>query len=562
MEKTILLVDDEVNILKVLKRLLSEKNYNILTVASAAEGLQVLKEHAVQVIITDQRMPNMTGSDFLKEVKKLYPDTVRMILSGYADFDAIKDAINDGAIYKFINKPWDDEQLIQYVQESFQQLQIRKLQQEKEKSVHLDALTQLKNRFSFNEAVYLAIIQANRQHAGFAVVYIDIDRFSNVNNLLGQAEGDKVLKLTAERLNQFYGANTAISRLGNDEFAILIEDQQLLNDLDAALHKLVAELKVPMKINLNDLYFTYSIGCSLYPQHGDDPNTLMKNANNAMKHCMQLGGDNHCIYQPELDKTTANQLILEADLHQALKNNEFVVHYQPILDPNTSKIKNIEALLRWQHPTLGLIYPGQFLSLCETTGLIVPIGEWMMRQACLQIKSWHKMGFTQLCVAVNLSARQFNHAGLLNSIISLLQETRVPPASLELEITESLIIQNVENNISLLKSLRALGVQLALDDFGTGYSSLSYLKSFPFNILKVDKSFIDDVVHTKGSAAIVKAIIEMGKGLGLTVIAEGVETQEQLDFLKLHKCDLIQGYYFSKPIPEAELTQLLYKTES
>lgn len=562
MDKIILLVDDEINVLKALKRLFSESNYTVLTALSAKDGLQLLAQHPVQIIITDQRMPNMTGSEFLKKAKELFPDTVRMILSGYADFDAIKDAINEGAIYKFINKPWDDEQLVQYVNEAFQLWKGHKIAQEQEALVHMDNLTHLQDRFSFNEALYLAITKARKENVGFAVIYIDIDRFSNVNNLLGQAEGDKALKLVAERLNNFSNRSAAISRLGNDEFALLITDKQLFKEIDKLLVELMRDLKGPMKINATDLYFTYSIGVSCYPQDGDNPNLLMKKANHAVQYCIELGGDNYHIYQQKLDKVPVNQLILEADLHKALIKNEFILHYQPIFDPTVNKIKSVEALLRWQHPTLGLIYPGKFLSLCETTGLIVPIGEWILRQVCYQIKKWYEMGFNTLCVAVNLSTRQFNHPGLLDIIIELLEETKIPPSALELEITESLIMQNVETNIPLLKSLRALGVQLALDDFGTGYSSLSYLKNFPFNILKVDKSFIDDVTSAEGSAAIVNAIIEMGKKLGLTIIAEGVENQEQLNFLKLHKCDLIQGYYYSKPIPEAELTQLLYKTNN
>ncbi len=561
MSKTILFIDDEINILNALKRMFHD--YYVLTALNAQEALEILKNYSVQVIISDQRMPNMTGTEFFKVVADLYPDIIRIILSGHEDFPIFKDYLTNGTIYKFISKPWNNEQFHHSVRKAFILFEERQNGKKKDALLaHYDSLTRLQNRLAFNESLYTTIQKFEDKHDNFAVICIDIDRFSNVNNLAGEQTGDKVLKNVANRLKRTMGPKSVIARMGSDEFAILVTEKKFLENVDKLFDNLFQILKKPMKIENGSLYLTYSMGMSMYPQHGNNSNILMKNANNALHYSLTLGGDHYHVYDAKMNFVPETKLILEADLHSALENNEFIIYYQPIFDANTNKVNSVEALLRWQHPTLGLVPPMDFLPLCEETGLIVPIGEWLIRKVAKQIKQWHTEGFTDLFVAVNLTTRQFNYPGLLDLIKSILKENDIPASALELEITESLIMQNVDSNIPLLKTIRDLGVKLALDDFGTGFSSLSYLKNFPFNTLKIDKSFIDDVAKTGGSSAIVDTIIALGESLGLTLIAEGVEHQDQLELLKTHHCNLIQGFLYSKPVPENELTKLLHKTNS
>lgn len=562
MSNTILLVDDEPNILRALTRMFSEDNYEIFTANSGEEGLELLKKHEIQVVISDQRMPNMLGSDFLSRVNHLYPETVRIILSAYSDFSAIRDAINEGAIYKFVNKPWNERMLRQLVLEAFETYRVKRQSCENLQLDHFDRLTNLQNRFCFNETLQSSISEAKSGENKFAVVYLDIDRFTKINETFGLENGDKLLQIIAEKLESFIGNKSKIARLGNDEFAIIITEQSYLLNLGLHLENIRNIIQDPVEISDTTLYMSASIGASVYPDDGDNPDLLMKSSRSALRHAQHLGGNNFQIFQENMITSTKDQLILEMDLHRAIENNEFVIYYQPIVNINDNKVTSVEALIRWQHPKFGLIPPLRFLSLCEDTGLIVPIGNWVIRTVCEQIKEWREHNLTDVCVAINLSTRQFNDKTLLPFVINILQITDIPPSCLEFEITESLIMQNIESSIALLKSFRSLGINLALDDFGTGYSSLSYLRNFPFNILKIDKSFIDDVTQGTGSAGIVDAIISMGKTLGMTLIAEGVEQKQQLEFLQAHNCDLMQGYFYSKPIPVEEFTRLLEKASS
>jgi len=560
MQNTLLLVDDEPNILRSLTRLFNDNGYRVLTANSGKEALELLVNEKVQVIISDQRMPYMIGSQLLAEVRQLYPETVRLILSGYADFNAVQSAINEGAIFKFLTKPWNDESLLNDVSDAFKKYEEQKKAEENEreleKLMYQDKLTGLGNRLSFSQNLFSVIAKAEKNRPKFALLIIDVDRFETINDTLGVENGDKVLKEIALRLSQVELNQSNVARLGNNQFSLIYTNGFDLSDVDAFIEKVLATLKQPFMITDTKLYITVSMGVSCYPQHGEHSDALRRCANLALMHSKASGGNNVQIYEPSLNHAK-EILTLETELHDAIEKKEFILYYQPLINIESGKIMGAEALLRWQHPTRGLVSPDLFLSLCEQTGLIVDIGAYVLHTACEQMKSWHAMGHTELCVAVNLSQRQFSHVGLIELLKAVLKTTSISPENLELEITESILMENTERNIKLLQSLRNLGLKLSLDDFGTGYSSLSYLKQFPFNVLKIDKSFIDDIAISKDSEVIVSAIIAMAKSLGLTVIAEGVETKEQLAILKEKKCDIMQGYLFSRPVLESEFLQLL-----
>lgn len=560
MQKTILLVDDEPNILRALSRLLTDANYQVITANSGKEALEHLKKEKIQVVISDQRMPIMTGSELLSHVKKNYPEVVRIILSGYTDFDAIKEAINEGAIYKFLGKPWDDNLLLKDLTDAFKFYESQETAKKNEKEVidlmYQDKLTGLTNRLSFTQHLFTAIKRAKNNNLELSLIYIEIDNF-NIPDRYGFDISELVLQEIAKRLSQCVKDRYYVSRLGNLEFALVFADFNSLSEVENFVIKVMLSLKQPYLIKDLKILLTVSIGVSLYPKHTEYPDSLRQYAHLALLQSKKLGGNQIQFFDTSMDRPVEAQLALETDMNFALERNQFVVYFQPLTDSKSEKIIGAEALLRWQHPQHGLLTPAAFLSLCEASGLIVDVGAFVLKTVANQIKEWCDMGFTDICIAVNLSQRQFNHPGLVDLIKNILETTKISPHNLELEVTESLIMQNVDHNIELLKSFQKLGLKLALDDFGTGYSSLSYLKQFPFDILKIDGSFIKDLPAAEDSVAIVTAIIAMAKSLGLKVIAEGIEKREQFELLKEKQCDYIQGYLFGKPMPAREFTEKL-----
>lgn len=560
MQHTLLLVDDEPNILSTLTLLLGDAGYRILTATSGKDALERLTHETVHVIISDQRMPYMTGSELLSQVRKLYPGTVRMILSGYADFDAVKDAINEGAIYKFLSKPWDDDALLVNVRDAVAKYESQQKIKQNEATIlelmYQDKLTGLCNRLSFSYNLFSVIKKCQQARSKFSLITMDVDRFGTINDTFGFNNGDKVLREIAQRISQLICNKNHVARLGSNQFSIIYENEHEKYDIDTFIDKLSTILKQPFLTADAKLYITVSMGVSYYPEHSEQPDILRRYANLALLHSKKLGGNHVQIYDSSLNIPT-ERLVLETELHDAIAKKEFVVYYQPLVNIDSGKIVAAEALLRWQHPKHGLIAPDLFLSLCEETGLIVDIGAFVLHTACEQIQSWRTEANIELSVAVNFSQRQFNHPGLIELIKAVLKTTSLPAQYLEIEITESMMMQNSDQNIALLRTLQNLGLRLSLDDFGTGYSSLSYLKQFQFDILKIDKSFINDIAISKDVETIVTAIITMAKSLGLTIIAEGVETQAQLELLKEKKCDIMQGYLFSKPLSAVDFVRLL-----
>ena len=418
---------------------------------------------------------------------------------------------------------------------------------EMEHLAYHDALTGLPNRPLFMDRLIMSVAQASRSNQKLAVFFLDLDRFKDINDSLGHSTGDGLLKAVAERIHRCIREGDTVARLGGDEFTLLIPRIDHVEDAAKIAQKIIETLKIPFSILDHELFVTTSVGISVYPDDGTDPETLVRNADTAMYRAKDQGRDNYQLYTPAMNARALERLALENMLRKALSHRELVLYYQPVADMKTKNVVGVEALIRWRHPERGLISPAHFIPVAETSGLIIPIGEWVLRTACKQIKLWHKRIDPELTVAVNLSARQFQQPNFTEQIAEVLEETGLAPRYLELEITESSAMQNAENTIYTLRELKALGVRIAMDDFGTGYSSLSYLKRFPIDTLKLDQSFVRDITTDTSDAAIATAVIAMAHSLDLRVIGEGVETEEQFAFLLKQKCDYIQGYLFSPP---------------
>jgi diguanylate cyclase (GGDEF)-like protein/PAS domain S-box-containing protein len=420
-----------------------------------------------------------------------------------------------------------------------------------------DEMTGLANRALFMQLLKHAFETGRRYSRTFAVLFIDIDRFKQINDSLGHAGGDLLLREMAARLLGCVRASDVTARLGGDEFVVLLQEVGGKQQAAAIARNILAAALKPVQVLGQECRVTVSIGISLFPGDGGDEQQLMKNADTAMYQAKEEGKNNFQFYSPALKTHAVEKLALEAHLRHAVEHNEFDVHYQPKVNIRTGEIRGVEALLRWHNPTLGHVSPAQFIPVTEETGLIIPLGRWAIRKACEQIRNWNGQALPPVCISVNLSPRQFSDPELVPFIKGTLADTGIAPQRLELEITESMVMHHPERALKKLNAIKVLGIRIAIDDFGTGYSSLSQLKRFPVDTLKVDRSFIREIQTREEDRAITQAIITMGKTLGLTVVAEGVETAAQQSFLSAHACDEIQGYYFSKPMPCADFERLL-----
>jgi len=415
-----------------------------------------------------------------------------------------------------------------------------------------DSLTALPNRARFNVVLAQAVEHAERYGQKFSVFFIDLDRFKQINDTLGHDAGDLLLREVGKRLAASLGQGHTVARLGGDEFVVLLNDFSADRLTSLLAQQILTAISRPIAINGQELRVTASIGISRFGIDGSDELTLMKHADIALYQAKENGRNGFAFYSHERNGNSFERLALECSLRRAIGRNELLLHYQPKRDLVSGAVTGMEALLRWQHPDLGLVSPAEFIPVAEDTGLIVPIGKWVLRTACLQTAQWRAQGLDDLVVAVNLSPRQFTDDGLLLDIVSILNETGMDATRLELEITETAIMQNPEQARKMLASLKSMGIRIAVDDFGTGYSSLSTLKQFPIDTLKIDRSFIRDLATDVEDRSLTEAIISMGKALKLHLIAEGVETAVQEDFLRQHGCHAMQGYHFSRPIVAAE----------
>ena len=593
MERTLLLVDDEEEVGAALERLLRRDGYRILRATSGQEGLAILAQNEVGVIISDQRMPGMDGVEFLTRVKDLYPQTIRIILSGYADLDSVTAAINQGAIYKFFVKPWDSNTLRADLVEAFwrydmarqkehllQEIQnanvllaqvnldlaaaVEKKDSQIDHVVHYDTLTKLPNRLLFLDRLDQELIRAQRDNSMMALLTADLDRFKQVNDSFGHPVGDQLLQVVAGRLAGQIRACDTVARVAGDEFCIALTGVKTTHAAGEVAQKILDSFAHnPISIGDSEIFITLSIGISVYPVDGVNTTTLLKNADAALHQAKAEGRNNFQYYEAQMNASAWQRLKLETELRRALEREEFVLYYQPKVDLESGKIIGMEALLRWQSPERGLVAPGEFIPLLEETGLILPVGEWVLRAACKQARTWQAEGLPDIRIAVNLSMLQFKQPDFAGLVLNILKENGLDPAlgAIELELTESLLMNNAAGAVDTLIRLHEAGIQFSIDDFGTGYSSLSYLKRFPINSLKIDQSFVRGLSSGSEDEAIVAAIIALAHSLGFNVIAEGVETTAQLDHLRRKGCNEMQGFLFSRPVPAAEMTQLLKNGE-
>ena len=425
---------------------------------------------------------------------------------------------------------------------------------------HHDPLTDLPNRLLCNARLEHELQTAKRHDHLVAVMFLDLDMFKNINDSLGHILGDKLLQKVAARMSEHMRDEDTIARLGGDEFVLIIGSLESRADAACFAENVIELFSMPFVIAEHEIFIGASIGISIYPEDAHDAETMLRNADTAMYRAKAEGRNNFQFYTSDLTSEAYKRLNMETYLRHALENNELLLHYQPQYSLLTGKIIAVEALLRWQHPENGLIYPDKFIAVAEETGLIVPIGEWVIETACNQLIEWQNKGCPPLRMAINLSARQFWKPNLARTVKDILIKTGVEPGRVDLELTESIIMRDAKNTIDTLNDFHEMGFELSIDDFGTGYSSLSYLKRFPINRIKIDRSFVRDITIEKSGDDMVNSIIALGHCMGLKVLAEGVETEDQLNYLKDHGCDEVQGYYYSKPVPEDEFLKLCKKT--
>ena len=558
----LLIIDDEEPIRSLLIDLLGG-DYDCSDAGSAEEALTALADETFDLVISDIDMGGMSGLELVPRVHSLSPDTVVVMISGNSDIEFAIEALRVGA-FDYISKPIDIRHVEASVERALNHNELLKEKRRyKEQLEHLlqqrtyyDTITQLPNRSLFEDRLTQAVGIAKATNQSLGVLFISLDQFKKVNDSLGHGPGDTLLREFAERLKSCIGKSDTVARFGNDEFALLRSGIDGTTDVIETIASLYQVLKFSFDLPGHELVATASVGVSLFPMDGEDPQTLLKNAGAALYKAKRSGGDNYQFFTADMHELATKRLALESNLRRAIQNEELLVHYQPRVAVDSLAITGVEALVRWQHPTLGLISPSEFIPLAEDTGLIVPIGEWVLRTACLQGRRWRDEGFAPVPIAVNISARQFHDQDLAQTVIGIVEETGLSPRYLELELTESSIMQDAEFAARMLSRLKHMGISISIDDFGTGFSSLASLKRLPIDALKIDQSFVREAPSDPDDTALVMAIITLGHNLRLKVTAEGVETEEQLKFLQLLRCDEIQGNFFSKPLSAEKFVAL------
>lgn len=566
----ILIVDDQSSIRNILSETLEGK-YSCTTACSGEEALEILKDENFNLVLSDIEMDGMTGIQMIPQILTVSPNTVVMMISGNQDIESAIQAMRVGA-FDYIKKPFDLDHVEIAVEralghhlllvskhqyENHLEEVIRKRTEELNYLSYYDTLTDLPNRNLFEDRLAQALSLINYNHQNLATLLLSVNRLEEVYSALGQAQVNRLLQEVAKRLKSDLTDGVTIAKFEGNEFAVMLTRVSNTEDVIAFTDNLKNVLSLPFSIDGKETFITFSIGISLFPTDGKDAQTLLKNAGTALSRSKAQNRNSYQFYTTDMNTLALRRLEMESHLRRALERDEFAVHYQPKVCSRSKQIVGMEALVRWHHPFLGLISPAEFIPLAEETGLILPLGEWVLRTACRQIKSWQNEGFSLLKVSVNLSAQQFQQQNLLEVITGIIYETNIDPNYLELELTESSIMNNERAAISILRKLKDIGIKISIDDFGTGYSSLSYLKKLPLDILKIDKSFVQDMTTSPTDSSIVMTIIALAHNLGLKVIAEGVETEEQLRFLHLLRCDEWQGYLYSKPVPANEFKRLL-----
>jgi len=654
MQKTILLVDDEAAILRALNRLLRRAGFTVFTANSGQEALEILQRENIQVILSDFRMPQMTGGELLAKVKEEHQNIVGLVLSGFADIESVTKILNDGSASKFLHKPWDDTELLQQIEWAFEHWNTlnkqsgltRMVMESDEALLEIDAAgivrnlnpaaaelcaatesdilnnkitdfiyalsprqlellcTQVENSAELVDGdnlyeVTCHPIDDNRwilsvrhksrnsglgvknllhrsevmrrledwmstkdnntsdMSSGVSVIYLDVNRFQTFNDSLGYREADRLLAEIARTLSNQKPQDAMIGRMTGDEFVFILPTVQSDQNTVALINQILEPFDQPISFAERNVYISFSAAYALTPEDGSCPEELLRNAKSAVAYSKRRGRSVHPRYKPAMNQRTSELMTIQSDLYRALEKNQFSVVYQPKVSLKTGRILGAESLLRWKHENLGFISPATFIPLAEDNGLIETIGEWVLATSATQSKIWQMDGLPPFRLAVNLSGRQLQEEGLLDAVKKILANTGIEPNQLELEVTETFMMQDIEHSLQLLQELKSLGIRLALDDFGTGYSSLNYLSRLPVDTLKIDRSFVTDLENSRDRLDLVRNVIRMSHDLGMEVVAEGVETQAQFDLLAEIQCDEVQGYFISPPVPADKFRELL-----
>ena len=542
------------------------------------EALELVKRAQAEgqpyaLVFADMRMP--PGWDGLQTIERLWEADPRLqiaLCTAFSDYswETMSERIEFDDQLLILKKPFDTLEIRQMASAMTWKWQLaqdaaRKMRslertieervQELLKVSHLlqyDVLTELPNSMLLGDRLTQAMAQCRRHDRQLAVMFLGLDRFKRINNALGHPVGDEMLKRVARTLVTVVRESDSVFRYGSDEFVVVLGDIVDPQQTKGVAEKLLAAISSPQPIDGHDLSVTASLGISVYPTDGFDAVALIKKAETAMRNVKETGPNDYRFFTEDMNRRARQQQTIESGLRLGLQRKEFVLHYQPKLDLKSGKVVGVEALVRWDRPGHGMVYPSDFIPVAEDSGLIVPLSQWVLQEACQQACRWQAQGMRPLYLSVNVSAIDFRQRGFVEGIARTLKETGLDPTQLELEITESVLMQNVDTTVAILKAIKQLGIRLAIDDFGTGYSSLSYLQKFPVDVLKIDQSFVGDLSIDSNDAKLVSTIISLGKSLNLHIIAEGVETLEQLEFLKQHQCEEVQGYYFSKAVePQA-----------
>ncbi len=555
---TVLLIEDNPGDARLIREMLDEGEealFNLDCVGRLSQGLEYLAARNPGLVLLDLSLPDSLGLDTFLRVYAHSPKVPIIVLTGNDDQTIALSAVKTGAQDYLIKGKIDRELLLRSMQYSIER---KRYQEQLEHQANFDALTGLPNRNLLHDRLRQSVF-AQRYVRSIGVVFLDIDHFKFVNDSLGHNTGDKLLQQVAVRLTQTVRDGDTVARLGGDEFILILSDQPDQEVIYRAMQRILSKVAEPINVDGHELLVTCSAGISLYPQDGPDVETLLRNADAAMYRAKEKGRNNFQFYTAEMNQQVNERLQMEASLRRALERREFELYYQPRVNVKSGALVSCEALLRWQHPERGLLLPERFIPLAEETGLIVPIGEWVLKNACTQARTWQNGRSSPISVSVNLSLRQFKQEALANAVAAALRESGLDPCLLEMELTESLVMHDTDAAILVLTRLREIGVELSVDDFGTGYSSLSYLTRLPISALKIDQSFVHDIKgNDRADEGIVaQAIISLGHNLKLKVVGEGVETEAQFDFLKRHGCDEVQGFRFGRPMTEQEFERFL-----
>jgi diguanylate cyclase (GGDEF)-like protein len=557
----VLLIEDNAGDARLIREMIAEEPgaaFEIECAERLAQALERLSAGGIGLVLLDLSLPDSLGLETFAKVYVHSPDVPIIVLTGNDDNNLALAAVKRGAQDYLVKGRLDRELLLRSMQYAIER---KRYQLQLEHQANYDALTGLPNRTLLNDRLRQSVY-GQRLRRAVAVVVIDLDHFKFVNSSLGHATGDRLLKAMAERLRGMLRDGDTVARLGGDEFVLILNDQSSEEVIYRAMQRIADELARPLEIDGKELVVTCSAGISLYPQDGPDVETLLKNADAAMYRAKEHGRNNFRFFTAEMNERVNERLALESALRRALERRELVLHYQSRVDLATGAISGAEALLRWLHPEWGLVRPARFVPLAEETGLIVPIGEFVLLEACRQTRAWIDAGLAPGLTSVNLSARQFREDGLVRKVSRVLEETGLHPQSLELELTESTVMHDVDAAIATLQGLKSLGVSLSVDDFGTGYSSLAYLENLPIDKLKIDRSFVRDIGADTGEneGVLAQAIISLGHNLGMHVVAEGVETDAQARFLRRAGCDEVQGFFYGEAVAPAQHATLLART--